>query len=53
MRDTGGMERERGTHELKSAEAGTSLDTEIKRTRGTYQLERINGGKSQEIEKHG
>jgi len=49
------MERERGTHELKSAEAGTSQDTEMKRTRDTYQLERINGGTSQEIqvENHG
>lgn len=44
------MERERATHKLKSAEAGTSQDTEIKRTRDTYQLERINGGTSQEIQ---
>lgn len=45
------MERERGTHELKSAEAETSQDTEIKRVRGTYQLECVNGGTSQDSEK--
>ena len=45
------MEQERCTHELKSAEAGTSQDTKKRRAKCTHQLERINGGTNQNTEK--